>query len=670
MARGCSHLIGWGDPRQEAFIRPPNPVAIMSQRRVAYLYSRYPVVSQTFCDSEMLELGRQGVDLVVASIYPPKDSFRHERLNELEAPVFHQPGAAVLKRLEAEARADGSWPQELIDRHEREYGASFKAATRARNALYFAKLFKRLGVAHFHVHFANRATHTALFIKAISGVSFSFTPHAQDFMVDLGSDDLLREMCREAKFVVAVSDFSRNLLCETCPDSSDKITRIYNGIEPDGFALSSPGAAWANGMPLRIISVGRLIEFKGFHHLIDAVAKLKYQGVPVHCRIIGEGPWHERLTRQINELGVNEEVQLLGRRSQDEVKAELLAADVFALPCIVDSKGASDILPTVITEAMACGLPIVSTHLVGVPEMVDDGVTGFLAEPGNSDELVGAFTRLFQRPQLALSMGRAGRERMERVFALKVTAGQLKEHLLEAVGGGRKVAPPAGLLVLVDAVPPVTDELGDAALAQEMNWLLESAEANVMALTECGARSMPERLARYIGDSLEFLPDGMVMEMEWRSRGDWRQRMEDLRCGLHHAVDGETFLMHARRAVWLAQAIERTGVRRLHAARSECALVAWLVFRLIGVPFSVAVEEGAAWSSSLWKSILQDADKVSIADSRVAKQLAGADPGDVLHLALPELKVKRLGPVRWRQQQLPVAADIRKAALRKFLLIG
>ncbi|QQL45528.1 glycosyltransferase family 4 protein [Sulfuriroseicoccus oceanibius] len=642
----------------------------MSQRRIAYLYSRYPVVSQTFCDSEMLELGRQDVDLVVASICPPKDSFRHERLNDLQAPVFHQPGTAVLKRLEAEARADGSWPQEMIDRHEREYGPSYKAATRARNALYFSKLFKRLGVSHFHVHFANRATHTALFIKAISGITFSFTPHAQDFMVDLGSDDLLREMCREAKFVVAVSDFSRNLLCETCPDSCDKITRIYNGIDPEGFPLASPGSEWANGMPLRIISVGRLIEFKGFRHLIDAVAKLKQQGIPVDCRIIGEGPWHERLSQQIGELGLEDEVQLLGRRSQDAVKAELLAADVFALPCIVDSKGASDILPTVITEAMACGLPIVSTHLVGVPEMVDDGVTGFLAEPGNSDELVAAFTRLFERPQLAYSMGRAGRERMERIFALKVTAGQLKEHLMAAVADDAAAGTPAELMVLTDSLPQVSEDLGDAALAQELNWLLDCSGVNVLSLTEQGACAMPEPLARHIGERLEFVPDGMVLEMEWRSRTEWRQQMENLRCSLHQAIDGETFLLHARRAVWLAQAIERNGVKRVHASRSECALVAWLVSRLIGVPFTVGVEEGAAWSSSLWKHILKDADKVSIADHRVAKKAEQTGTADTLHLAVPELKVKRLGPIRWRQQALPIATETRKAALMKFLSLG
>ena len=158
--------------------------------KLAYLFSRYPVVSQTFCDSEMLALESMGRSLVIGSLYPPKDSFRHERLENLRAPIHYPPPPVVLKAMQAEAEADGTWPAEMVARHERDYGPSFQSAVRARNALWFARLFPRLGVGHVHVHFANRATHTALFLKALSGIPFSFTPHAQDFMVDLGSDAL------------------------------------------------------------------------------------------------------------------------------------------------------------------------------------------------------------------------------------------------------------------------------------------------------------------------------------------------------------------------------------------------------------------------------------------------------------------------------------------------
>ncbi|NOX99639.1 MAG: glycosyltransferase family 4 protein, partial [Verrucomicrobia bacterium] len=421
-------------------------------RRLAYLYSRYPVISQTFCDSEMLALEERGFGLDIASINPPPSTIRHERFEKLQAEVFYPPPSKVMQALQKRREKDGSWERRfggMIARHDADYGESFKSATRARNALYFAELFERRGVEHFHVHFANRATHTALFIKQWSGIPFSFTPHAQDFMVDLGSDDLLREMCREAEFVVAVSDFSRDILRETCPESADKIERVYNGITMVDF----PQAPISSEGPLKIITIGRLIEFKGFHHLIEACAKLGEAGVGYECCIIGEGPWRERLVDLAKELGVDDHIEFAGVQTQEEVKRRLQASDVFALPCIVDSKGASDILPTVITESMACCLPIVSTQLVGVPEMVDDGETGILVEPGDADAFAEALKRLAGDRDLARSMGKAGREKALKVFELEITSGELAEKFEKALeAGDRKVKKQgeAPILYLVD----------------------------------------------------------------------------------------------------------------------------------------------------------------------------------------------------------------------------
>ena len=197
----------------------------MPPPRIAYLYSRWPVVSQTFCDSEMLAHEAAGWPLVAASIYPPKDSFRHERLAGLKGPVLYPPPPPVLKALQRRAEADGSWPAAMVARHLEAYGPSFQPDVRARNALWLARRLPSLGVRHVHVHFANRATHTALFLKEIAGLPFSFTPHAQDFMVDLGSDDLLEEMCREAEFVIAVSAMTPAPAVVASPEPSQRSLR-------------------------------------------------------------------------------------------------------------------------------------------------------------------------------------------------------------------------------------------------------------------------------------------------------------------------------------------------------------------------------------------------------------------------------------------------------------
>src|SRR6266704_3212923 len=203
--------------------------------RLGYFFSRYPLTSHTFCDAEMLALERLGVGLEIGSVYPPLTSLRHEHISRLRAPIYYAPPQKILKIWEKNAKTTSKWPHELVDRHERKYGQQVKAEQRARNALYFADLFTRKDVNHFHVHFANRAAHTALFLKEISGIPFSVTAHGQDFMTDLGNDELLREICAAAEFIAAETDYSRELLCQRCPGAAAEIYRIYNGIDLTRF---------------------------------------------------------------------------------------------------------------------------------------------------------------------------------------------------------------------------------------------------------------------------------------------------------------------------------------------------------------------------------------------------------------------------------------------------
>src|SRR5205814_8275040 len=121
----------------------------------------------------------------------------------------------------------------------------------------------------------------------------------QDFMKDLGSDDLLREICAAAEFVAAETDYSRDLLCQRCPDSAAKIHRVYNGIDVERFP--APALATTNHVP-RIISVGRLVEFKGFEHLIHACAELACRGFALNSDIIGAGPLRDMLSLTVASL--------------------------------------------------------------------------------------------------------------------------------------------------------------------------------------------------------------------------------------------------------------------------------------------------------------------------------------------------------------------------------
>src|SRR5687768_15844918 len=167
----------------------------------------------------MLAHERAGLELEIDVIRPPQSSFRHGHSQELQAPLHYAPPPVVLRALEQKARREGRYPEALVREHEQRFGAGFKPEQRARNALYFASALERRGVELLHVHFANRAAHTAMFIKALSGIPFSLTAHGQDFMADLGHAGLLDAICGEAAFIVAVSDFSRELLERVCPSA-------------------------------------------------------------------------------------------------------------------------------------------------------------------------------------------------------------------------------------------------------------------------------------------------------------------------------------------------------------------------------------------------------------------------------------------------------------------
>src|SRR5256885_3854986 len=401
--------------------------------RLGYPYSRYPVLSQTFCDAEMLELERRDHKIVLGSLYPPKTALRHEYLTRLRAPIRYAPSSRDLDALARKAKRKGRWPTALVAQHEKKYGTEYKAALRARNALFFVELFEREGVPHFHVHFANRAAHTAMFVKAVSGIPFSMTAHGQDFMSDLGNDELLRELCASAEFVGAETDFSRDLLAARCPESRSKIFRVYNGIDLGrfprrGMLLHVPGRAEARPSKIRFLSVGRLVPFKGFDILIDACAELQKRGINFDCEIIGDGALREELEERASRQNLGERIHFAGEQSQNYVQAALRDCDVFVLASAPDDRGASDVFPTVIAEAMATGKPVVSTTVAGIPELVVNGENGSLVPPRDARELANAMEQLARDENLRGDFGRAGRLRIEQKLTIEKTIEPLLER--------------------------------------------------------------------------------------------------------------------------------------------------------------------------------------------------------------------------------------------------
>ena len=384
----------------------------------AYLFERFPSFTQTFCYREVLEMRRQGAGAPAYSIRRP-ESIPVDCPAALAADVRYLPEPAVLGREMKTIKMLGRYPLSVVLQI-RTWGKR-KAKARLLEAAWLGPKLRAAGIKHVHAHFAGIAAQTAWWMKKFYGITFSFTGHANDMFCETGLPVTLDDLVREAAVVVAVSDFSRDWLCRRAPAYEGKIHRVYNGMD---IASLSP-AAPAPGRP-RIISVGRYIEKKGFADLIDACAILREEHLDFECEIIGGGPLEESLRARICELGLQDCVILAGPRPQEEVRQKLSSATLFVLACATEADGGMDTLPTVIVEAMAAGLPVISTRLAAVPEMVEEGKTGFLVDERQPAQLAEAIAKILQSPDLGWLLGKAGKQLAIERFASNPTVSRLK----------------------------------------------------------------------------------------------------------------------------------------------------------------------------------------------------------------------------------------------------
>jgi glycosyltransferase involved in cell wall biosynthesis len=275
------------------------------------------------------------------------------------------------------------------------------------------------GVTHLHAHFANAATTTAMMVGALTGIPFSFTAHAYDIFVD---DVLLAKKLAAAAFVATCSHFHVRYFREHYATAAQAaIFVVRYGLDPERFALQQP----SQRTPPLIIAVGRLVETKGFHTLIEACARLRAMPLTVDCLIIGDGPERERLTQMIRDLQLTDRVTLFGKLPPTEVAASYGQAALLAMPSCVRNNN-RDGIPNVLLEAMATGLSVVSTRVSGIPELVRHEETGLLVEPDDPEALANAIARLLTARPFAERLARAGRDLVLREYNIERSARQLQ----------------------------------------------------------------------------------------------------------------------------------------------------------------------------------------------------------------------------------------------------
>ncbi len=389
----------------------------MKPHRVIYLLKVFPKFSETFVLGEILGLQSLGVDVTVVSLLAPTEGIYHAGVANVRNPVVQAP-QYLLSQFPAFASAC-MWA--VRDRPVRFaatcaralLGMSPDGFKRWLQAVWLCREFAGCPERHVHCHFMEGAAHAGYFLNMLNGNPCTVTVHAFEIF-QLDSDwDRIRRIAARASGIVTVCDFNLRYLAERLgPALARKVRRIYNGVDlikftPPPMEQREPGT---------ILFVGRLIEKKGVAVLLNALALLKGRGIRVRCAIAGDGLRGPLLRRQARQLGLGDGVRFLGAVNQPRVLALLQSATLLVAPCLEARDGDRDALPTVLLEALACGTPIVTTPVTGIPEIVRDGVEGIIVPPGDPAATADAIGRLLADPGLRSEMSCNARRRAEELF--------------------------------------------------------------------------------------------------------------------------------------------------------------------------------------------------------------------------------------------------------------
>lgn len=405
---------------------------------VAYLVSHYPSVSHAFIEREVTAVRDQGVTVHTFSVRPsrPEDQLSENARAEART-TRNLLGRPAVDYLRAQAR--------LAVRHPLAWASvGLRAVTSGPRSLrgkvwqvfYLAEAavmvedLRALGVTHVHVHFANNGADVARLVVAIgravdgpgAGWHWSLSMHGPTEFFDPEGHDLAAKV-RSADAIACISLFCRDALLSLQPDPTGDLAAKMHLVRMSVDAQHYPSAGELRAQrvagDLRILFVGRLVPEKGPDVLVEAVRLLATGGTAVEVRIVGEGPLRGELQRLVSRAGLDDRVHLLGAVGQDELPDLYEWADVFCLPSFAEG------VPAVLMEAMSSELPVVTTRIAGIPELVGDGVEGLLVEPGRPEELAEALRGLAGGAGWRSELGAAGRRRVLEEFAAGLNSRRL-----------------------------------------------------------------------------------------------------------------------------------------------------------------------------------------------------------------------------------------------------
>lgn len=391
--------------------------------RIAVATTEFPSASQTFVHDHVAALVGRGAHVDVAATrrgsgdhagparvahvghVPPTPSARL-------AAAWHSAGLRVLPRIPVLKRLNHA-PQ----------GEGFGPFA---NALPFLRHASDYRIVH--CHFGNRALQLLpLYDHGLLRAPLVVTFHGYDLQGYLQerSAAVYRPLFERARSLIATGPYMRELLLSVGAPAG-RITTIANGVRTD-LIRCAPRAALVSGEPLRLLTVGRLVEKKGIAFGLDAAADLVRGGVALRYTIIGDGPLKRVLAERARDLGIAAHVQFLGSQSHSAVLQHMQEAHLLLSPGVVAATGDVETQGVALLEAMASGLPLVATAVGGVVHTVPEG-TGMLVPPGDVAALAAAVRSLLAEPARREALARAGRIQAEQVYDQRRNFDRLAGH--------------------------------------------------------------------------------------------------------------------------------------------------------------------------------------------------------------------------------------------------
>ena len=369
--------------------------------KLLFLAPEIPALSATFVYNEILNLEKRGVEVVPVSIHTPKSPAKEPEAENLSkrTQYLYEKSLWTVGKLNFMRALKNPFCYSrtlfMVLSDALKCGVFSRIGMglfyRFLYASVLANIIQKENCSHLHCHFAHVSTDIVMYASCLSNIPFSFTSHANDIF---DRHWLLREKIKRSQFAITISEFNKNYLLNFGADPA-KVHVVHCGVNPSVFGNPSP---CPENVVLKIGSLGRLVEKKGFDVLIEACKKIKEKNISFKLEIAGDGPLKRDYLNQVEKLGLESQVSFIGSLSHDAVPEWLKSLDAFALACRKDKNNDMDGIPVVLMEAMMSNVPVVSTRLSGIPELVKDGKTGYLAEPDDPDSLANAIYTVLKEP--------------------------------------------------------------------------------------------------------------------------------------------------------------------------------------------------------------------------------------------------------------------------------